>query len=64
MRPFLKHSKDHAEDHFEPGVAGGGNASAANWIVNALPGVCGAKPGIVTVMDLPQITGAGQLRNG
>ena len=58
------HVTVHAEDHFEPGVAGGGNASAANWIVNALPGVCSAKPGIVTVIDLPRITGAGQLHNG
>lgn len=55
------HVSVHAEDHHEPGVAGGGNASAANWIVNALPGVCSAKPGIVTVIDLPRITGAGQL---
>ncbi|MCB1705844.1 MAG: hypothetical protein KDI17_13330 [Halioglobus sp.] len=58
------HVSVHAEDHFEPGVAGGGNASAASWIVNALPGVCGAKPGIVTVLDLPRITGAGQLKFG
>tara|TARA_R110002049_G_scaffold53223_34_gene149084 strand:- start:121 stop:1197 length:1077 start_codon:yes stop_codon:yes gene_type:complete len=58
------HVSVHAEDHFEPGVAGGGNASAASWVVNALPAVCSAKPGIVTVTDIPQITGAGQLRNG
>lgn len=58
------HISVHAEDHFEPGVAGGGNASAANWIVNAVPAVCSAKPGIVTVNDLPRITGAGQLNNG
>jgi len=51
----------HAGDHFEPGAAGGGNASAANWIVNAIPGVCDAKPGVVTSMDLPPITGAAQL---
>jgi hypothetical protein len=58
------HVSVHAEDHHEPGVAGGGNASAANWVVNALPGVCSARPGVVTVMDLPRITGAGQLNNG
>ncbi|MEZ5571851.1 MAG: hypothetical protein R3E64_07475 [Halioglobus sp.] len=58
------HVSVHAEDHFEPGVAGGGNASAANWLVNALPAVCQAKPGVVTVIDLPQITGAGQLAHG
>jgi hypothetical protein len=58
------HVSVHAEDHHEPGVAGGGNASAANWVVNALPGVCNARPGVVTVLDLPRITGAGQLHSG
>jgi hypothetical protein len=58
------HVSVHAEDHHEPSVAGGGNASAANWVVNALPAVCSARPGVVTVLDLPRITGAGQLRNG
>lgn len=58
------HVSVHAEDHHEPGVAGGGNASAANWVVNALPAVCSSSPGIVTVLDLPRITGAGQLSNG
>ncbi len=58
------HVSVHAEDHHEPGVAGGGNASAANWVVNAVPAVCSARPGVVTVLDLPRITGAGQLRNG
>jgi hypothetical protein len=58
------HVSVHGEDHYEPGVAGGGNASAANWVVNALPGVCAARPGVVTMLDLPRITGAGQLNNG
>jgi hypothetical protein len=58
------HVSVHAEDHHEPGVAGGGNASAACWLVNTLPGVCAAAPGIVTVVDLPRITGAGQLSHG
>jgi hypothetical protein len=58
------HVTVHAEDHHEPGAAGGGNASAANWIVNAVPAVCNARPGVVTLMDLPRITGAGQLSNG
>lgn len=57
------HVSVHAKDHHEPGVGGGGNASAASWVVNALPGVCAARPGVVTVMDLPQITGVGQLGN-
>ncbi len=55
------HLSVHAEDHHEPGAAGGGNASAANWVVNALPGVCAAAPGVVTAFDLPRIDGAAQL---
>ncbi len=58
------HVSVHGEDHYEPGLAGGGNASAANWVVNALPGVCAARPGVVTMLDLPRITGAGQLNDG
>jgi len=55
------HVSVHGEDHHEPGAAGGGNASAANWLVNAIPAVCVAAPGVVTAFDLPQINGAGQL---
>ena len=51
----------HGRDTVEPGAAGGGNASAAAWIVNAIPAVCAARPGIITAFDLPQINGAGQL---
>ncbi|MDJ0877407.1 MAG: hypothetical protein QNI86_02290 [Halieaceae bacterium] len=51
----------HAEDACEPGAAGGGNATAASWVVNAIPGVCAASPGVVTVLDLPPIRGAAQL---
>lgn len=58
------HVTVHGEDHYDPGAGAGGNATAAAWIVNALPGVCGAQPGVVTVFDLPRITGAGQLSNG
>lgn len=58
------HLSVHGEDHYEPGAAGGGNASAANWIVNALPGVCAAAPGVLTVFDLPQVSGADQLLRG
>jgi hypothetical protein len=56
------HLTIHGEDHHEPGAAGGGNASAANWVVNALPAVCAAPGGIVTAFDLPRVTGAAQLR--
>ncbi|MEZ5567717.1 MAG: hypothetical protein R3E54_05125 [Halioglobus sp.] len=55
------HLTVHGEDHHEPGAAGGGNASAANWVVNALPAVCAAAPGVVTAFDLPRISGAAQL---
>jgi hypothetical protein len=56
------HVSIHGEDAHEPGPAGGGNASAANRIVNAVPAVCAAAAGIVSVLDLPPITGAPQLR--
>jgi hypothetical protein len=52
----------HAEDPVEPGAAGGGNASAASWLVNSVPGVCAAAPGVVTTADLAPISGAAQLR--
>lgn len=52
----------HGHDPIEPGLAGGGNASAAAWLVNAIPSVCEASAGVVTLLDLPEITGADQLR--
>ena len=52
----------HGQDPVEPGPAGGGNCSAANRIVNAIPAVCAAKAGIVTSLDLPAIHGGSQLR--
>ena len=52
----------HGDDENETGAAAGGNASAASRIVNAIPAVCDAKPGVVTPWDLPPITGAAQLR--
>jgi hypothetical protein len=55
------HVSIHGEDACEPGPAGGGNASAANRIVNSIPAVCDAKPGVLTPLDLPMITGARQL---
>lgn len=58
------HVSLHGEDHHEPGAAGGGNASAANWLVNAIPGVCAASAGVVTAFDLPPIRGSGQVAHG
>ena len=52
----------HGTEPGEPGAAGGGNATAANRIVNAIPAVCAAAPGAVSPVDLPIITGAAQLR--
>jgi hypothetical protein len=52
----------HGHDPVETGPGGGGNASAAAWIVNAVPAVSAAAPGIVTMLDLPRITGSAQLR--
>ncbi len=52
----------HGTEPGEPGAAGGGNATAANRIVNAIPAVVGAPPGPVHPLDLPPITGAAQLR--
>jgi hypothetical protein len=55
------HVTIHGKDHFEPGPAGGGNASAANWIVNAIPAIVKAAPGAVTINDLGTINGAAQI---
>ncbi|MEM1112685.1 MAG: dihydrodipicolinate reductase [Pseudomonadota bacterium] len=55
------HISLHGVDPVETGPAGGGNSSAAAWLVNAIPGVCQASPGVKTVQDLPRITGAAQL---
>ena len=51
----------HGTEPGEPGAAGGGNASAANRIVNAIPAVIAAPPGPVHPRVLPTITGAAQL---
>ena len=51
----------HGTEPGEPGAAGGGNASAANRIVNAIPAVCDAPPGPLSPLDLPPITGSAQL---
>lgn len=51
----------HGTEPGEPGAAGGGNATAANRIVNAIPAVCDAPTGPVSTLDLPPITGAAQL---
>lgn len=52
----------HGHDPVEPGPAGGGNCTAANRIVNAIPAVCAAPAGILSPLDLPPINGSAQLR--
>ena len=52
----------HGNETGEKGAAGGGNATAANRIVNAIPAVCAAPAGIVHPLDLPPITGGAQIR--
>jgi hypothetical protein len=52
----------HGGDAIEPGPAGGGNGTAANRVVNAIPAVCAAAPGILSPLDLPPITGAAQMQ--
>jgi hypothetical protein len=42
--------------------AAGGNATAAARLVNAIPAVCAAEPGIVNPLHLPMIVGRGRLR--
>jgi hypothetical protein len=55
----------HGTEPGEPGAAGGGNATAANRCVNAIPAVVvAAAPGPVHPRDLPVITGAAQLATG
>ncbi len=51
----------HGTEPGEPGAAGGGNATAANRIVNAIPAVCDAPAGPVHPRDLPPISGSHQL---
>jgi hypothetical protein len=54
------HVSVHGEDPYEPGPAGGGNATAANRIVNAIPAVCEAAPGVRTALDLPPMRSIAQ----
>lgn len=49
------HVTVHGEDSHEPGPAGGGNASAANRIVNLIPAVFAAAPGVLSPLDLPPL---------
>lgn len=52
----------HGTEVGELGAGGGGNATAANRIVNAIPAVIAAPAGVVHPLDLPPIDGRHQLR--
>ncbi len=54
----------HGNETGEPAAAGGGNATAANRIVNAIPAVVAAPAGVVHPFDLPVISGKSQVRVG
>ncbi len=54
----------HGNEPTESGAAAGGNATAANRLVNAIPAVCAAPPGPLSPLDLPPISGTAQLRRG
>lgn len=52
----------HGHESGEPGAAGGGNAIAANRLVNAIDAVCAAPPGVIHPLDLGSPPAAGQLQ--
>lgn len=52
----------HGEDPVEPGAAGGGNATAACRVVNAIEAVRAARTGLLSTLDLPSMDGAAQMR--
>ena len=55
------HASVHAEDRFKPGPGGGGNATAACRLVNAVPALCDAPPGIVSGISIPMALTGEQL---
>jgi 4-hydroxy-tetrahydrodipicolinate reductase len=46
----------------KPGQGDPGVIGTAGRIVNAIPAVCDARPGVLSAIDLPPVTGAGLLR--
>ena len=52
----------HATDHFDSGAAAGGNATAANRLVNAIPAVCAAKAGVLSALDVAVLPGGAQIK--
>ena len=58
--PSIEVSLDMADEHGDHAV--GGVVLTATRLVNAIPAVCVAKPGLLSALDLPLITGKGLLR--
>ena len=51
----------HGEEHGERGAAGGGNGTAANRIVNAIPAVCESEPGVQHPLNISPLRLGAQL---
>ena len=47
----MSETKRPLRDHNEAGIIG-----TAMRVVNAIPSVCGAEPGVVSILDLPLFT--------
>jgi len=58
--PSIELSLDMADEHGDHAV--GGVVLTATRLVNAIPFVCDAPPGLLSALDLPLITGKGLLR--
>ncbi len=58
--PRLVVKLDMEDEHGDHAV--GGVVLTATRLVNAIPAVCRAKPGLLSALDLPLITGKGLLR--
>lgn len=54
----------HSDDPHDHGPASGGNATAACWLVNAIPAVCAASAGLVEAGSIPLTPAGGQLDVG
>ncbi len=52
----------HGEEHGERGAAGGGNGTAANRIVNAIPAVCEADSEVLHPLDISPLRLGAQIR--
>jgi len=57
--PRMEVSLDMADEHGDHAV--GGVVLTATRLVNAIPAVCQAGPGLLTALDLPMVTGRGRM---